>query len=201
MKLIAFGCAPWQEIATRQADAVRAVQAGGEELVLFGEHPPTLSLGRRSPELSPDELRAQAARGLVVVRSDRGGATTVFAPGQAIVYPIVRLRRGVVDHVARLAAAGRAVAVELGVESRFDRQHPGLWVGPKKLASIGLRVERRVTSQGLAFNVAVDLGLFAGLEICATPGLVTTSLLAEGAPALPSAIAVAERIATAFRLS
>lgn len=201
MKRIAFGRAPWQEIATRQADAVRAVQAGGEELVLFGEHPPTLSLGRRSPELAPDEIRAQAARGLVVVRSDRGGATTVFAPGQAIVYPIVRLRRGVVDHVERLAAAARAVAAELGVDARFDRHHPGLWVGPRKLASIGLRVERRVTSQGLAFNVAVDLGLFAGLEICATPQLVTTSLLAEGAPALPSALAVAERIATVFSLS
>lgn len=200
MKLRGFGTAPLDEIAALQRELVAAVGRGAEdETILYGQHPPTLSRGRRSPSQSELEDTIAAARGLTIAVADRGGATTLHAPGQAIVYPIVRLRRGVVSHVTWLADAAIAVAARYGVEARFDRAHPGLWVGAQKLASIGVRVERRVTSHGLAFNVVNDLDLFSGLAICATPGLEHTSFAALRVRPLPTTDEVAAAIAAALR--
>lgn len=200
MKLCGFGTAPFDDIAALQRELVAAIGRGAEdETILYGQHPPTLSRGRRSPPLADDEVALMTARQLAVVSADRGGATTLHAPGQAIVYPIVRLRRGVVAHVEWLANAAIAVAAQHGVAARFDRAHPGLWVGAQKLASIGVRVERRLTSHGLAFNVVNDLDLFSGLTICATPGLEPTSLAALGVRPLPTTDEVAAAIASALR--
>lgn len=203
MKLRSFGCTPWSEVAALQAALVAEVQAGGEEVVLYGEHPPTVSLGHRSPPLGAREAEATAA--LAVVRSRRGGATTVHAPGQAIVYPIVRVSRGVVRLAELLAGAAAAVAVQHGIAARFDRARPGLWVGERserKLGSIGLLLERRVSSHGLALNVCNDLSLFSLVEeICAMPGVQLTSLAAEGATALPPTSEVARQIAERFTAS
>ena len=179
MKQIDFGCAAWSEVAALQAEAVLQVQQGGEEVVFFGEHPPTVSLGRRSKPISAPEETLLRARGFALFNANRGGATTIFSPGQAIVYPIVRLQGGVVAHVERLAEAGRKVAAGVGVASRFLRQQPGLWTATGKLASIGIRVERRVSSHGLALNVSNELTSFGLVEICATPGLRMTSLVNE----------------------
>lgn len=133
------------------------VLAGGPEVVLLVEHPPVLTLGRSA---LPTDITAAAATlgdsGIAVVRTSRGGKVTYHGPGQLVLYPIVRLRHGVVRHVEALAAAAVAVAAQLGVDATFERERVGVFVGARKLAAIGVHVKRRVAIHGMAVNVTAE---------------------------------------------
>jgi lipoate-protein ligase B len=135
----------------------RRVLGGGPEVVLLVEHPPVLTLGRSA---LPSDITAAATTlgqsGVAVVRTSRGGKATYHGPGQLVLYPIVRLRQGVVRHVEALAAAAVAVAAQLGVTATFERERVGVFVGARKLAAIGVHVQRRVAIHGMAVNVAAE---------------------------------------------
>ena len=135
----------------------RRVLGGGPEVVLLVEHPPVLTLGRSA---LPSDITAAATTlgqgGVAVVRTSRGGKVTYHGPGQLVLYPIVRLRQGVVRHVEALAAAAVAVAAQLGVAATFERERVGVFVGARKLAAIGVHVQRRVAIHGMAVNVAAE---------------------------------------------
>jgi lipoate-protein ligase B len=150
------------------------------------EHPPTLTLGRRGERadiLWPEaHLRAQ---GVDVCESPRGGQVTLHAPGQLVVYPIVRIGWRIRAHITRLGEAAVDLLTELGVAApEFRIDHPGVWQGPRKLASIGVHVSRGVTVQGIAINLAVDEGLFAALVSCGMPDVQMTNATAVGARAV-----------------
>ena len=135
----------------------RRVLAGGSEAILLCEHPPVLTLGRSASgaDLLIDEAGLRAA-GIAVVRTSRGGQVTYHGPGQLVAYPIVRLRRGVLRHVEWLADSAIAVAAGHGVPAAFDRAHVGVWSDGRKLAAIGVHIERRVAVHGLALNVTKE---------------------------------------------
>lgn len=135
----------------------RRVLAGGPEAILLCEHPPVLTLGRSASgaDLLIDEAGLRAA-GVAVVRTSRGGQVTYHGPGQLVAYPIVRLRRGVLRHVEWLADSAIAVAAGHGVSATFDRAHVGVWSDGRKLAAIGVHIERRVAVHGLALNVTKE---------------------------------------------
>lgn len=130
------------------------VLAGGPEALLVCEHPPVLTLGKSA---STGDIMADpatlSAHGIAVVRTSRGGKVTYHGPGQLVLYPILRLRHGIVQHVAALAAAAVAVATQLGVAATFERERVGVFTFGRKLAAIGVHVKRRVTIHGLALNV------------------------------------------------
>jgi lipoyl(octanoyl) transferase len=144
--------------------------------------------------------------GLPVVRTDRGGKLTYHGPGQLVGYPVVALSaagRGVREFVCRLEAALRDTAGAFGVAARCLPDLPGLWAGPegaeRKLASIGLAVQRGVTLHGCALNVAPEAeDGFAGLDPCGLPGVRVTSLAGAGAVPAPSVADVAPVLADAL---
>jgi lipoyl(octanoyl) transferase len=131
-----------------------------------------------------------------VVRVSRGGDVTVHGPGQLVVYPIVRLPRGVVDFVEGI---GGAIAAELsarGADSRFRRDPVGVWAGARKIAACGLHLRRRVPVHGFAVNIADScLPLFELVVPCGLRGVVTTTLERESGVAPPPLATIAESLA------
>ncbi len=142
------------------------------------EHPPVYTLG-----MNADPSHVLAAGDVPVVRIDRGGQVTYHGPGQLVVYPLVDMRRaglGVRQLVTALETALIALAAELGLESVARRDAPGVYVGGRKLASIGLRVRRGASYHGLALNVAMDLAPFSGINPCGYAGLEVVDLARLG---------------------
>jgi len=185
-----MGFAPALDVQLR---AREAVVAGAGERLLLVEHPPTLTLGRRGSRgdvLWSDEQLA--AMGVEVCNSPRGGQVTLHAPGQLVAYPIARIGTKIRAHITLLGeVAGRLVA-ELGVAgSEFRIDQPGVWLGARKLASIGVHVSRGVTVQGIAINLDVDPALFGALVSCGMPQSAMSSVVREGGRA--TAVAAAAR--------
>jgi lipoyl(octanoyl) transferase len=163
--------------AARQADAV-------PDVLLLLEHWPVYTRGRRS---APGELPMgeewYRMQGIEVIETDRGGKVTYHGPGQLVGYPIVRVD-DVVAYVRTLESALVAALAEEGVPSpraRFDDgpDFTGVWVGPCKIASIGVHVQRGVTTHGFAVNVENDLQPFGWVVPCGLEGVQMTSLIKE----------------------
>lgn len=143
------------------------------------EHPPVYTLG-----MNADPSHVLAAGSVPVVRIDRGGQVTYHGPGQLVVYPLVNLRRrglGVRDLVTALETALIALAAEFGLDAVARRDAPGVYVGGRKLASIGLRIRRGASYHGLALNVAMDLEPFSRINPCGFAGLEVVDLARLGA--------------------
>ncbi|HUO80159.1 MAG TPA: lipoyl(octanoyl) transferase LipB [Steroidobacteraceae bacterium] len=142
------------------------------------EHPPVYTLG-----MNADPAHVLAAGDVPVVRIDRGGQVTYHGPGQLVVYPLVDLRRrglAVRSLVTALETALIALAADHGVAAVARRDAPGVYVGGRKLASIGLRIRRGASYHGLALNVAMDLKPYAGINPCGFEGLEVTDLARLG---------------------
>ncbi|MDA8237672.1 MAG: lipoyl(octanoyl) transferase LipB, partial [Chloroflexi bacterium] len=189
-------------IAYREAwalqQALAAARAAGdldEDQLLLLEHDAVLTLGRHASEahvLALPELLA--ARGIEVVRVERGGEVTYHGPGQLVAYPIVALAAtGVRRFVGSLEGALADTCAAAGVAAGARPGHPGCWVDaggplPRKVGALGIRVARGVSFHGIALNVSTSLADFDLIDPCGMPGLRSTSLARERARAgLPGA--------------
>ncbi len=149
--------------------------------IWFLEHPPVFTLGMNArPEhvLAPGDIP--------VVPIDRGGQVTYHGPGQLVVYPLLdlgRARLGVRPLVAGIERAIVATVAQWGIEAAGRRDAPGVYVGARKLASIGLRIRRGCSYHGLALNVAMDLEPFRRINPCGYAGLEMTQVSELGGPA------------------
>jgi len=138
------------------------------------EHPPVFTQGLNGkPEhlLAPDPIP--------VVPVDRGGQVTYHGPGQAVLYPLVDLRRcriGVRQMVSAMEAAVIGLLAEHGVTATADANAPGVYVEGAKVASLGLRVRRGCCYHGLSLNVDMDLAPFRRINPCGYAGLPVTQL-------------------------
>ncbi|HEY8450257.1 MAG TPA: lipoyl(octanoyl) transferase LipB [Bacillota bacterium] len=153
------------------------------DTMLLVEHDPTYTIGRngRSGHVLWDE-RQLRVRGVEIFRIDRGGDVTYHGPGQLVGYPIIDLRQrglGVRAYIEALEAALIAVCRELGLPARREEGLVGVWIGDRKIAAIGVRVSRGVTSHGFAFNVSTDLTYFDGIIPCGIRDRGVTSLARE----------------------
>lgn len=173
-----LGVAPYlpvQELQGRLRSAVAAGVVPG--VILLLEHTPVVTLGNRR---SPDDLRDSSlvrSRGLEVVESERGGRATLHAPGQLVGYPIVPIpHRDLRAFVAGLEEILVLLLEELGVSAHRRDGRPGLYVDGRKIASVGLRCHRWVSSHGTSLNVTTDLSLFDLIVACGEPDLRQTSL-------------------------
>lgn len=169
----------WQEAAWT------ARCAGGRDVCLALEHPPTVTLGRRGTAgdilVSADDL---AHRGVSCHLTERGGRATYHAPGQLVLYPIVHLAErdiGVRRFVSLLEDVMLDVAAAAGVAAQRSARGHGIWTTRGKLGAVGIRVRDGVSTHGLALNVNLDLAGYALIAPCGEPGLTVTSLQAEGA--------------------
>ncbi len=150
-----------------------------DQLLLL-QHPPVVTLGRNAGSenliLSPEELEA---RGVGFFRTGRGGDVTFHGPGQIVGYPILDLnpdRRDVRRYVRDLEESVIRTLADFDVSAGRIAGLTGVWVGDFKIAAIGVRISRWVTTHGLAFNVSTDLGFFDLIVPCGIRGRGTTSL-------------------------
>lgn len=176
-----------ERIAYREAWDVQrrlaAARAAGEvpDVLWLLEHPPTYTAGRHGTRADlhvPDATLAAA--GAEFVEVDRGGQMTWHGPGQSVLYGICDLRPGrrVRAFVEAMVLAMRDAAAVPGAAAGDDAM--GLYVGGRKLGSVGIRVSGGVTSHGLALNRDPDLDWFALMTACGAPGVAATSIAAEG---------------------
>ena len=153
----------------------------GDTLVLL-EHPHVFTFGRAADERF---LLPERPREVPVYRVSRGGQVTYHGPGQLVGYPILKLEgrgRDVHGYLRNLEEATiRALADFKIITTRRERL-TGIWVGDRKIGSIGVGIKRWVTCHGFALNVCTDLRYFAGIVPCGIDGCVMTSVAALGQP-------------------
>jgi lipoyl(octanoyl) transferase len=182
-----LGRLPYDEALALQRALVVERQAGHvEDQLLLLEHPPVLTLGVRGDGGRAHILasaRVLADRGITVHETGRGGDVTYHGPGQLVGYPVLDLtpdRRDVHRYVRDLEEVLIRVAADFGVTAGRVAGLTGVWVGDAKLAAIGVRISRWVTSHGFALNVATDLGDFGLIVPCGIPDRPMTSFAQLG---------------------
>jgi lipoyl(octanoyl) transferase len=168
----------WQ--LQRQLAEARADGTGQDTLLLL-EHPSVYTAGKRT---EPDD---RPRDGTPVIDVDRGGKITWHGPGQLVGYPIVKLSDpvDVVNYVRRIEQALIHVCDQLGVPTGRVEGRSGVWLAAdgerleRKIAAIGIRVRRGVTTHGLEINCNADLGAFDKIVPCGIRDAGVTSLAAE----------------------
>jgi lipoyl(octanoyl) transferase len=180
-----LGLLGYAEANALQKRVVAARKDGAiEDVLLLCEHPPVITLGRsgkRENLLVSDHVLRQ--KGVEFHATDRGGDITYHGPGQIVGYPILNLgaiRRDVVWYVRMLEEAMIRATAEFGIAAERVAGKTGIWVRAgnfeEKLAAIGVRVSRWVTSHGFAYNVSTDLRNFELIVPCGIADRKATSL-------------------------
>ena len=158
-------------VAQRQRDEI------ADTLVLV-EHPDVITLGRRQSS----QQNVVAAGDIPVFEIERGGDVTYHGPGQLVGYPILKLdgeERDLHAYLRNLEEALIGVCADVGLEARRNPGWTGVWIGERKVASIGIAVRRWVTMHGFALNVSTDLTRFTAINPCGLDAAVMTSLARE----------------------
>src|SRR4051794_8525690 len=171
------GRVPYTEAVDLQTRLRERRQAGEiPDSLLLLEHPPTYTKGRRSEKADlPMGEEWYWSQGIEVHETSRGGRVTYHGPGQLVGYPIM----GVTDVIAFLRTMEGAIIQALadeGVEAEVREGLTGVWVGERKIGSIGLHVSKGVTMHGFAVNVDGDLQPFEWIVPCRIEGVRMTSL-------------------------
>jgi lipoate-protein ligase B len=174
---------------------------GRRNYLLLVTHPHTISLGRAGRHRDVLAARERLSQlGVAVLETNRGGEVTYHGPGQLVAYPVVSLvhrGRDLHRYLRDLEAWLVRLCRSYGVAAHADSPHTGVWVGDRKIASIGIAVRRWVSYHGVALNVSTDLSYFGLIVPCGLPGVAMTSLERELGSAPPFE-EVAERAATYF---
>jgi lipoyl(octanoyl) transferase len=188
---------PYSEAFELQRSLAGAVSQGAiPETVVFLEHPPVVTIGRRTETESELHIPENAA--VEIAETDRGGKSTFHGPGQLVCYPILDLHehgKDVKRYVRNLEQALIRTLAAFGLEGvRYDGL-TGVWMGPsngqgpRKIASIGVHVSRWVTTHGYALNVDLDPAPFTEwITACGLEDTAFTTIARE----LGRPVAVAE---------
>lgn len=164
-----------------QRDLVEARVAGGPDTLLTLQHPAVYTAGRRT------EPQERPINGAPVIDTDRGGKITWHGPGQLVGYPIVRLAEpiDVLNYVRRLEESIIAVCAQLGVQTKRVDGRSGVWLAAgggkpeRKIAAIGVRVQRGVTMHGFSLNCNNSLDAYLPIVACGISDAGVTTLSAE----------------------
>ncbi|MGB2695569.1 MAG: lipoyl(octanoyl) transferase LipB [Dehalococcoidia bacterium] len=178
-----LGLVDYQQAWDEQRRLVELCHGDGLARLLLLEHPPTYTFGARGKQehLLASE-RALAQLGAAVYRVDRGGDVTFHGPGQLVAYPMLDLRawnQGPSWYVRSLEQTIIDALASFGISARREPGRPGVWVGAGKIAAIGVRVSRGVTSHGFALNVDPNLRFFSHIVPCGLPDISVTSMAQE----------------------
>jgi lipoyl(octanoyl) transferase len=174
-----LGTVEYRAALALQEELVARRLADGPDVLLLLEHPPVYTLGRGA------DLRhlGTASGDIPVVRVSRGGEVTYHGPGQLVGYPILDLRDHRLDvrwYVGMLEGVLVRVLDDVGIQAGTRPGLRGVWVGDRKIASIGVALRRWVTWHGFALNVGADLGGFASITPCGIADVRMTSIAREG---------------------
>ncbi len=157
--VLELGLVPYREAWDLQRSLAGAVSQGAiPDTVIFLEHPPVVTLGKRT---EPGELHVPDSAEVDVVETNRGGKSTYHAPGQLVCYPILDLTRhgqDVQKYVRELEEALIRTVAPFELEAQRIEGLTGIWLHPppRKIASIGIHISRWVSTHGYALNVDLD---------------------------------------------
>lgn len=175
-----LGVVAYSEGVELQTSLRERRQAGTvPDSLLLLEHPPVYTKGRRTEAadlpLGDDWYRA---RGIDVERTSRGGRVTYHGPGQLVGYPIMAVG-DVIEFLRTMERAIIAALADEGIDACVREGLTGVWVGERKIGSIGLHLSRGVTMHGFAVNVDCDLTPFEWIVPCGIGGVQMTSIARE----------------------
>jgi lipoyl(octanoyl) transferase len=181
--LLELGLVPYGEAWDLQRALAGAVFQGAiPETVVFLEHPPVVTLGRRADQ---GELHVPEDAEVEIVETDRGGRSTFHGPGQLVCYPILDLRRhgkDVKKYVRDLEEALIRTLAPLELEGVRFEGLTGVWLHPppRKIASIGVHISRWITTHGYALNVDLDPSPFTDwITACGLEDAAFTTIAGE----------------------
>ena len=138
------------------------------------EHPPVFTLGTAA-----DHAHVLSPGDIPVIQTDRGGEVTFHGPGQLVIYFLLNIKQkkmGPKTLVANLQNLIQKILQHYSIESSFVEGAPGVYVGEKKIASIGLRISKGRTYHGISLNVDMDLTPFSLINPCGYEGLEVTQI-------------------------
>jgi lipoyl(octanoyl) transferase len=181
--VVNLGIVDYREALELQRSLAADVASGERpDTVLFLEHPPTITLGRRTEE---GEVHVPEGAAVEVVEVDRGGKSTYHAPGQLVCYPILDLTRHGQDvkrYCRDLEEALIRTVAAFAVDATRIEGLTGVWLQspPRKIASIGIHLTKWVSTHGYALNVDLDPAPFTEwITACGLDGYAFTSLARE----------------------
>jgi lipoate-protein ligase B len=175
------GLTPYKDAHELQVALVQARRDGfDKDIFICLEHPPVFTLGRRGGlgglKVPEDFLKSQ---GIDIVHVERGGDITYHGPGQIVLYPIMDLRfsgLSVVDYVTALEEVMIRTAADWSISAERNPLNRGVWVGRRKLGSVGIAVRRSVAFHGIALNVNTILEHFGWIDPCGLQGISVASM-------------------------
>jgi lipoyl(octanoyl) transferase len=181
--VVHLGLVPYADALDLQRSVATSVGAGElPDTVLFLEHPPVITLGRRA---EPGELHVPPDADVDIVETDRGGKSTFHGPGQLVCYPILDLKRHGQDvrkYCRDLEEALIRTLAAFGLDAERIEGLTGMWLSPppRKIASIGVHIARWVTTHGYALNVDLDPAPFTQwITACGLEGAAFTTMARE----------------------
>jgi len=183
--LVDLGLMQYDDCRALQLELVEKKVAKEEpkDVVLMVEHEPVVTVGRRGDlgglKVSEDILRRM---GIALRAVERGGLLTYHGPGQLVVYPIVNLRLNglnVMEYVNGLEEVMIRTLARFGLKGCRNPMNRGVWVGGRKIGSLGIAVRSGIAFHGLALNVDMDLRPFGLMEPCGLKGVEMTSMAVE----------------------
>ena len=174
MKTVFLGRRPYLPVfeAMKQFSAARGADTEDELWVV--EHDPVFTQG-----LAGKAEHLLGGTSVPVVQIDRGGQITYHGPGQVVAYTMIDFKRrhvSVRKIVSALENAVIATLAEYGIPSAADPDRPGVYVGERKIASLGLRIKNGAVYHGLALNVDMDLSPFRQINPCGYAGMEMTQI-------------------------
>jgi lipoyl(octanoyl) transferase len=181
--ILSLGAVPYPEAWELQRSLAGAVSQGAvPDTVILLEHPPVITLGRRTEE---GELHVPQGADVEIVETDRGGKSTYHGPGQLVCYPILDLTRHGEDvkrYCRDLEEALIRTIGSIGVEATRIEGLTGIWLErpPRKIASIGVHISKWVTTHGYALNVDLDPAPFTDwITACGLEDTAFTTIARE----------------------
>ena len=185
LAVVDLGRRPYAPVLELQRALCRARGEGliDQDILLLVEHDPVMTLGRSTRASSlPVPIADLPAHGVEVFEIERGGDVTFHGPGQLVGYPIVDLQRLTPDlhwYLRELEGGLIDALATLGIPGQRSQGQTGVWVGPRKIASIGVHVKKWITFHGFALNVTTDLKYFDLIVPCGIDGVEMTTVARE----------------------
>ncbi|OVE81110.1 hypothetical protein BVY03_04650 [bacterium K02(2017)] len=151
----------------------------GVDTILLLQHPAVVTKGRQlhGKKGAADDLLV--ANGIQVREADRGGLLTYHGPGQLVVYFILKFQdyfSGAQEMVCTIEKTLLQFLEKYQIKANIKTEHPGIWVGQKKIASVGLRIANKITMHGIALNVCNSLDVYQYFNPCGLSGDTMTSM-------------------------
>ena len=175
----------YQESRDLQIDLISARKKGiiDRDVLILVEHPPVFTIGSRGGlgqlKVSMDFLKEQK---IPVIKVERGGDITFHGPGQLVMYPVIDLRLmrlRVSEYTQKLEEIMIRVAEDFGIKAVRNPLNRGVWVGMKKLGSVGIAIRHGIAFHGIALNINLDLKLFSWINPCGLENIRMTSMEQE----------------------